>query len=219
MKKQLIISAIATLALGVSVFPLGSVLTANASTTDVIVDVKDTITVEVTGGGDGGDDVTDIDPSDPNNGQSLSDGQIKIELSPKTSEQVSSTKTEKLSASTNSAGGLSIKAKTSTTDGSLTKLANNQNAVSGGPIKAITVDGTTPNNNNWGIKFANDGATATNEESLLNKYVGLTGTEKTIAKTTTAGTQALTASYTASVNNTVAAGTYKTTVTYTVAKN
>lgn len=218
MKKTFTIGAVAILALGIALFPVGSMLNANASTTDVVANIKDTITVEVVTEDDD-DDVKPINPDDPNNGESTSDGQITIDLSPTSSAQVSATKVENLSASTNSGAGLSIKAKTSTTDGSLTKLTDNQNAASGGPIKALAVDGTTPNNNNWGIKFDDNSSTATNQESLLGKYVGLNSTDKVIAKSTSAGTSSIKASYTASVNNTVAAGAYKTTVTYTVAKN
>lgn len=116
---------------------------------------------------------------------------------------INPTLTETLITTTNGANGYSVSAKTSTTDGSLTKTGTG----AGGPI-ASTAAGATLSNNSWGVKFG------------AGNYVHLTGTDSATGITSSEpGSASTTATYSAQVNSSVAADSYSTKITYTISDN
>jgi len=189
MKKMLIVPVIAAAVIGLAGLPL----MANAATTDttiVNVDIADTLSITST------------------------ESEVTINLTPMDSTQVSSTATETITGNTNNPGGFKITAKTATTDGSL----STDGTTAAGPI-AKTANGASLSANSWGAKFAAGSGAATAGATATGNYIGLTGTDTAIANTTSVGDKAFTVTYGASANTAVPAGTYKTTVTYTIANN
>lgn len=128
---------------------------------------------------------------------------------------------ETLKAETNSAGGLNVKAHTSTVDGSLTNSTNTAigsyasdptSVGSGGPI--TNGSGASLSADQWGVKFGDAYSSASNYYALTSSPVQITQ-----FNTTLPGSITKHAYYDINVTSSVPAGTWKTIVTYTVANN
>ena len=137
---------------------------------------------------------------------------VTISLTPVDTTQTSGTATETITGTSNNGTGFNITAATATTDGSLTVSGTGTD----GPI-AMTAAGATLSNNSWGAKYASGTGNATAGTVANGSYIPLSSTGVIVADTTNAGDRAFTATYGASANTNISAGTYKTTVTYTIA--
>jgi hypothetical protein len=127
--------------------------------------------------------------------------------------EVGDDKAEIITGTGNKTSGYTITAATSTTDGSLT----NAGTGTGGPIAPYA--GASLSGNVWGVKYTNVTGPSTftlNSGVSSGNFVALTNTATTIAANTSTGVGGFTATYKAQANASVAAGTYSTTVTYTI---